>query len=467
MPEPTHSVVVPTAGRPRPPLDPVPWPTSGLDAAPPTAAALADAVRLPFATHLSRKSGGTSLVSATWLTSYPHRPAGIQRRPENSLTVTRARPPSAPPDRRRTPPQARGHTRPPCPAFLPHSVAAAFEPTQRRPTVLVACLDSSGEVLLSGPAVRAVAGSAQRVVMLTDPRGSAAARMLPGVDRVIEWRAPWTRDREPGEYWPELLGFCAALGEVRPDAALVFTSAHQSPLPLALLLRLTGVPWIGAISMDDPGNLLDLHHQVPEGMPEAERLLSLVEAAGYRLRASDSGRLAVRRPLPDTTDLTGSDGYVAVHVGGSAPARRLPVRLAVEATAKLAAEGIRVVVTGAAEDKAEAAAVAEAGALDLAGRTSLPELADVVDRAAVLVVGNTAPAHLAAAVQTPVVSLFAPVVPASAWAPYGTRLRLLGDQNARCAGSRARACPVPGHPCLNSVTADEVVQAVHEFVGAR
>ena len=466
MPEPTHSVVVPTAGRPRPPLDPVPWPTSGLDAAPPTAAALADAVRLPFATHLSRKSGGTSLVSATWLTSYPHRPAGIQRRPENSLTVTRARPPSAPPDRRRTPPQARGHTRPPCPAFLPHSVAAAFEPTQRRPTVLVACLDSSGEVLLSGPAVRAVAGSAQRVVMLTDPRGSAAARMLPGVDRVIEWRAPWTRDRDPAS-----TGRAArVLRRARRGPSGCCTGLHLRPpvpLPLALLLRLAGVPWIGAISMDDPGNLLDLHHQVPEGMPEAERLLSLVEAAGYRLRASDSGRLAVRRPLPDTTDLTGPDGYVAVHVGGSAPARRLPVRLAVEATAKLAAEGIRVVVTGAAEDKAEAAAVAEAGALDLAGRSSLPELADGVDRAAVLVVGNTAPAHLAAAVQTPVVSQFAPVVPASAWAPYGTRLRLLGDQNARCAGSRARACPVPGHPCLNSVTADEVVQAVHEFVGAR
>src|SRR5690606_103310 len=107
MPEPTHSVVVPTAGPRRPPSDPAPCPTAGRHAAPPAAAAPAAAVRLPFATHLSRKSGGTSLVSATWLTSYPHRPAGIQRRPENSLTVTRARPPSAPPDRRRTPPQAR------------------------------------------------------------------------------------------------------------------------------------------------------------------------------------------------------------------------------------------------------------------------------------------------------------------------------------------------------------------------
>ena len=49
--------------------------------------------------------------------------------------------------------------------------------------------------------------------------------------------------------------------------------------------------------------------------------------------------------------------------------------------------------------------------------TSLAELAGVLERAACVVVGNTGPAHLAAAVGTPVVSLFAPVVPAERWAP--------------------------------------------------
>jgi ADP-heptose:LPS heptosyltransferase len=77
------------------------------------------------------------------------------------------------------------------------------------------------------------------------------------------------------------------------------------------------------------------------------------------------------------------------------------------------------------------------------------------------VVANTGPAHLAAAVGTPVVSLFAPTVPAARWAPYGVPLQLLGDQDAPCRGSRATSCPVPGHPCLTRVSADDVVRALH------
>jgi ADP-heptose:LPS heptosyltransferase len=80
-----------------------------------------------------------------------------------------------------------------------------------------------------------------------------------------------------------------------------------------------------------------------------------------------------------------------------------------------------------------------------------------------VVVGNTGPAHLAAAVGTPVVSLFAPVVPAVRWRPWKVPHLLLGRQDAPCAGSRARTCPVPGHPCLDEVTVEEVVAAVERL----
>jgi hypothetical protein len=43
---------------------------------------------------------------------------------------------------------------------------------------------------------------------------------------------------------------------------------------------------------------------------------------------------------------------------------------------------------------------------------------------------------------------------------------LLGDQSAPCRGTRARECPVPGHPCLTSVTAADVVAAVDKLVSA-
>ena len=63
-----------------------------------------------------------------------------------------------------------------------------------------------------------------------------------------------------------------------------------------------------------------------------------------------------------------------------------------------------------------------------------------------------------------VVSLFSPVVPAEWWAPYGVPSVLLGDQQALCRGSRARACPVEGHPCLESVQPLAVVEAVGKLV---
>ena len=77
--------------------------------------------------------------------------------------------------------------------------------------------------------------------------------------------------------------------------------------------------------------------------------------------------------------------------------------------------------------------------------------------------GNTGPAHLAASVGTPVVSVFAPVVPAHKWAPYGVPTTLLGDQYAACADTRARECPVPGHPCMACVTGDDIASAVLEL----
>jgi ADP-heptose:LPS heptosyltransferase len=108
--------------------------------------------------------------------------------------------------------------------------------------------------------------------------------------------------------------------------------------------------------------------------------------------------------------------------------------------------------------------VAGSAGLDLGGRTTLAELADVLAEAEVVVVGNTGPAHLAAAVGTPVVSLFAPTVPAVRWRPWRVRHELL-YVDVPCAGCRARVCPVPGHPCLGGVSVEDVVAAVESLVG--
>ena len=324
-------------------------------------------------------------------------------------------------------------------------------------TVLVVRLDNAGDVLLQGPLVRAVAASAERVVFLAGPAGAEAAALLPGVDEVWTWRCPWIDATPSPVDAADIAALTDRMRALAPDEALISTSFHQSPLPLALVLRTAGVPRISAISVDYPGSLLDVRHHVDDDLPEPERALSLARAAGFELPPGDDGLLAVRRPLPP---IDHEPGYVVVHPGASVPARAWPADRFAEAVEALSDEGHRVLVTGGPGECALTAAVAGTRGVDLGGATSLPEMAAVLDGAAAVVVGNTGPAHLAAAVGTPVVSLFSPVVPAERWAPYGVPTVLLGDQSAPCRNTRARECPVPGHPCLTSVTAQDVVAAV-------
>jgi ADP-heptose:LPS heptosyltransferase len=252
-----------------------------------------------------------------------------------------------------------------------------------------------------------------------------------------------------------------SLGRKPYARAGIFHTFHHRPLPMALLARLGGVRFVAATSEDYPGSLLDVRHRRRPGH-EVDAALDLARAAGAEGTADpdDDTRLALRRPLPEVTPLLPSRPFVAVHPCASVPARSLDAGHAADLLRALVASGRQVVVTGGAEDRETTAVVAGADALDLGGRTSFAELAAVLDAADCLVAGNTGPAHLAAAVGTPVVSLFSPVVPAERWAPHGVPVRILGDQSAPCRGTRARDCPVAGHPCLTSVTPDEVVAAV-------
>jgi len=343
--------------------------------------------------------------------------------------------------------------------------------------VLVARLDSAGDVLVSGPAVRAVAAApGVEVTLLCGPQGAAAGRLLPGVDRVLTWAAPWIVDPAPAATPEHVAALAALVAEAEPDEAVVLTSFHQSPLPLALLLRLAGVARISGVSTDYAGSLLDVRlkpgETLDDDQPEPERALRIAGAAGFALPDGDDGRLAVvldddarRAAAALVGEATGGSPYVVVHPGAAVPARAWSAERNAEAVAALADAGWRVLVTGSPGEAELTRVVAGDRGVDLGGRTDLATMAAVLGGAVATVTGNTGPAHLSAAVGTPVVSLFSPVVPAVRWAPYGVPVALLGDQSAACRGTRARECPVAGHPCLTSVTAADVVAATTRLVG--
>jgi ADP-heptose:LPS heptosyltransferase len=333
--------------------------------------------------------------------------------------------------------------------------------------VLAVRLDSDGDVLITGPAIRALAETADQVDLLVSPAGRAAAGLLPRIGEILTFDSPWT-GYVPTEF--DNAGIRTVIGRLRRrrySRAVIFTSFHQSPLPMALLARLARIPFVAATSVDYPGSLLDIRHRRPDGH-EVTAALDLAYAAGGKLPAGDAGRLQIHSlstvVSPLVPYLPAGRRFVVVHPGASVSSRALTREHAAEIVDALSVAGWPVVVTGSPAERNVAAVAAGESGIDLSGRTDLPGLAAVLAAAACVVVGNTGPAHLAAAVGTPVVSLFSPVVPAERWGPYGVPTIMLGNQLEACRGTRARDCPVAGHPCLSGVPPAAVVAAVRQLI---
>ncbi|RMI28879.1 glycosyltransferase family 9 protein [Streptomyces triticirhizae] len=299
----------------------------------------------------------------------------------------------------------------------------------RPPRTLVVRLDGAGDVLLAGPAVRAVAAGSAATTLLCGPRGAAAGRLLPGVDEVLVYDAPWVSISPPAVRRSTVNELVERLAARRFERALVFASHGQSPLPAALLLKMSGVPWVAADCEHWPGSLLQLRHRRAERRHEVEAALDLAGAAGFPVPPGDDGALAVTGHEA-AGELTGPGPYLVVHPGGRVADRSWTPARAERAVAALADAGHRVVVTGGPDERALTRRVAGRRALDLGGATGLPRLAGVLAGAGALVSGATGPAHLAAAVRTPVVCLLPPCLGADRLLPYRVPHLRLGDAAA-------------------------------------
>lgn len=327
-----------------------------------------------------------------------------------------------------------------------------------RVKVLIARPDSNGDVLLAEPAIRAVANK-DDVDLLVSEQGRAAAELLPRVKELFVHQLPWI-DADPQPVASSAVD--ALVGDIKArgyQRAIILTSFHQSALPLALILRLAGIPWIAARSEDYPGSLLDLRFRGDDDVHEVERSLQLVQACGYesprdlRIRINHLG--GVQEPARP---------YVVLHPGGTAPSRMWSATKW-RALAEMLNQHFEVLVTGSEQERELTDYVAADLARSLGGKTTLGELASLISGAKALVTGNTSALHLASATHAPVVTLFSPVVPVKRWGPWLTPHLILGNQDAPCANTRVRQCQVTGHPCLDSLSVEEVFESTLYLIG--
>jgi heptosyltransferase-2 len=171
-----------------------------------------------------------------------------------------------------------------------------------------------------------------------------------------------------------------------------------------------------------------LQPPAPDSQPVAEVRRLLAEAGAAR-------RSARRR--------------VAVHLGAAyGPAKLWPLEHVATLCQLLAAVDITVILLGAPGDEAVAAAIVAASpTVSLVGRDRPALLPAVLVEIDALVSGDTGVAHLAAALGTPVVTLFGPTDPRLS-APRG-RVAVVTHPVA-CSPCFYRACPIE-HPCLDGI----------------
>jgi ADP-heptose:LPS heptosyltransferase len=334
--------------------------------------------------------------------------------------------------------------------------------------VLVARSDHCGDVLLAGPAVRSAAASGRPVHLLCGPGGRAAADMLPGVASVIEQRVPWIEPDPMPVRERDAAALVRRIRDLGVSHAAVLVSSHQSPLPLALLLRWAGVTQIAAVSHDHAGSLLDVRVPGDPDVHEVLRGLLVTEALGFPSVADD--RLVVDLgdcPLDDVTraQVHRSQSFVVVHPGASAVARTLSPAQWRDVVAAVAATDRRVIVTGGGEEVRLTAFVSgdHPRVSDLGGRLTLQQLGSLLAQSETLITGNTGPMHLAAAVGTPVVAAFPATVPVGRWRPWRVPHVILGDQSVPCAGCRSRTCPLEEQACVSLIDGTAVVGALDEL----
>lgn len=243
-----------------------------------------------------------------------------------------------------------------------------------------------------------------------------------------------------------------------------------------LVTLLSGAPMRVGWDRNREGNALFLTHPIISGREQSRHEVDLLHGFAEMLGvhaahpefapqpylaaegAWQTGEWLAKLPRP----------RIALNVGASRAYKRWPVERWASVARMLADTGISPVFVG---DKHDAESVAQIvpgltkGYVDLAGRTTLRELAAVLAHCDLLVTADTGPMHIAVAVGTPVVALFGATDPAR-HGPYGARNVVLHDPAPGAMVPGKRPTDEAGAACMARITTDNVLAAVAAKLGA-
>jgi heptosyltransferase-1 len=326
---------------------------------------------------------------------------------------------------------------------------------------LIVRLGAIGDIVHTVPVAAALrrARPDWTIDWLVDRRHEQVLSLFPVTDRVIAI--------DPAGSWAASVAAVRRLRATKYDVVL----DAQGLLKSAMLARLAGGartvgfarPWLR-----EPASAL-FYSEVVDATGTAhviDRNLRLLQAIGLTDTRIETPLRHLEAAVVDDVVTAEGGRYGIVNPGAGWPNKQWPPERWGQLVTRLQQRHAFpwIVVWGPGEEPlARAVEEASAGAAMMAPPTSLEDLVALIERAAIVLAGDTGPLHLAAAAGTPIVGVYGPTDPARN-GPW-SKDDICVSRFSACQCHHKRRCSAASW-CLGSVSVDDMIEAVERRLEA-
>ncbi|MBN1793516.1 MAG: lipopolysaccharide heptosyltransferase II [Candidatus Omnitrophica bacterium] len=345
---------------------------------------------------------------------------------------------------------------------MAQQVLKTYQDVLTHKKILIIKIGALGDVILAVPGIRAIREKYRQahITVLVGEEAAPVIRRCPYIDNIIIYERDLL-DRDPAAF----MKFIARLQKESFDMSFDLQNNRRS----RLLAFAAFIPKRYGYKNGKYSFLLN--HGVPvvnKQMRPVPHQFHMLHFFGMSSTREDL-EFWIKKEDERAIDQLLQEGWTAhdslligINPGSSDrwTSKRWPLRNFVRLCDELAKMNIRVIFTGTETDKnviKEIIASTKAKPVDASGRTSLFELGALIKRCAVFVTADSAPLHIAAAVQTPFVALFGPTDPERHLPPAKKYVVL--HKKVRCAPCYKPECNSDLR-CLKKITVDEVLKAI-------
>ena len=337
--------------------------------------------------------------------------------------------------------------------------------------IIIVRMDRIGDVVLSSPAIKAVrdAYPGSRISVLVRPYAREAVESNPCIDEVITYDKS---GREKG-----LLGkikFISSLRSKKFDLAIILHPKNSSHI----LVFLAGIPKrLGYNKKSGIFLTKRILHTKQYGLKhEIDYALDLlryigIESTDKKLHFPVNRESEERiKSLFDKNGISQNDLIITIHPAASCRSRRWALERFAKASDSLAEmyNARIIIISGPGEDKLmgdKVASLMKSKPFNLAGKTSVSDLASILRRSHLLISNDSGPVHISCAVGTPVISIFSRKdrgLSPSRWGPVGPKDIVL-HKDAGCDICLAHKCKL-GFKCMDMINVEDVLSAAKQIL---